>query len=123
MDSGLELDNWIGRSIDVVVDRPLGSHHPDHADLIYEVNYGFVPGTVAPDGEPIDAYVLGPDHALDYCTGEVVAIIRRRDDIEDKLVVALSGQWDRASIAAATAFQEQYFDSSVEMPAEKDKQR
>ena len=36
--------------------------------------------------------------------------------MEDKLVVALSGEWDRASIKESTAFQEQWFDTWVELP-------
>jgi hypothetical protein len=44
-----------------------------------------------------------------------IAIVRRNDDIEDKLVVALSGEWDTESIMAAVRFQEQFFDSWVEL--------
>ena len=35
----------IEQSVTVIVDRPLGSCHPEHPDLIYPVNYGFVKGT------------------------------------------------------------------------------
>lgn len=28
----------------VRIDRPLGSVHPDDPDMIYPVNYGYVPG-------------------------------------------------------------------------------
>jgi inorganic pyrophosphatase len=99
----------------MVIDRPLGSRHPRDPDLVYEVNYGYVPGTLAPDGHPIDAYVLGADGALDAVDGTVVAVIRRRDDVEDKLVVAVSGTWSSDAIRDATHFQEQWFDSFVEM--------
>ena len=43
-------------------------------------------------------------------------MIHRRDDVEDKLVVALSGEWSVASTRESTAFQEQWFDSWVELP-------
>ena len=52
------------------------------------------------------------------CEATVIAIIRRRDDVEDKLlaVVDQSGHWDAATILAATDFQERFFDSWVELP-------
>ena len=118
MDPNLKLDDWIGRTIDIVVDRPLGSIHPNHPDIVYTVNYGYLPGTMAPDGHPIDVYVLGVDHPLKQCSAKVIAVVHRRDDVEDKIVVAMSGEWDRASIEKATAFQEQWFDSWVELPGE-----
>ena len=37
-------------SVFVIVDRPLGSCHPQWPDSIYPVNYGYVPGLPAPDG-------------------------------------------------------------------------
>ena len=118
MDPNLKLDDWIGRTVSIVIDRPLGSVHPNHPGIVYGVNYGHIPGTVAPDGHPIDAYVLGVDYPLDQCSAKVIAAIRRRDDIEDKIVVAMSGEWDEASISKATEFQEQWFDSWVELRAE-----
>ena len=116
MDPNLALVDRAGRTVEVVIDRPLGSAHPRERSLIYELNYGYVPGTLAPDGDPIDVYVLGADGPLERCSGEVIAVIRRRVDTEDKLVVALSGEWEEATIAQATEFQERFFDSGVELP-------
>jgi inorganic pyrophosphatase len=116
MDASLRSADWLGRVVDVEIDRPLGSSHPREAAMVYPVNYGFVPGTRAPDGQPLDVYVLGAPEPLATCAGPVVAIIRRRDDIEDKLVVALTGKWDGETIAEAVAFQERWFDSYVELP-------
>ena len=48
-----------GSIVKVVVDRPMGSRHPEHTDLIYPVNYGYIEGIIAPDGEEQDAYILG----------------------------------------------------------------
>ena len=45
----------IGKMVTVTVDRPLGSFHPNHPDLYYPVNYGYVAGIPAPDGEDQDA--------------------------------------------------------------------
>jgi inorganic pyrophosphatase len=116
VDPGLNIEEWAGRSVEVVIDRPLGSRHPRHPELVMELNYGYLPGTRAPDGHPLDAYVLGADVPLERCTATVIAIVRRRDDIEDKVVTALSGEWDEESIARATAFQESWFDTWVELP-------
>lgn len=107
----LEPQEWLGRRFKVVIDRPLGSHHPN-GSFTYELNYGFVPGLVAPDGEELDAYVLGPTAAVDEFEGEVVAVVLRRDDVEDKLVVAAS-PYTTSEVTAAVLFQEQFFDSRV----------
>ncbi len=32
---------YLGKVIDVAVDRPLGSRHPKHSDIVYPVNYGY----------------------------------------------------------------------------------
>ena len=47
----------IGRTVTVTVDRPLGSFHPKHKDIYYPINYGYIEGVMAPDGEEQDAYI------------------------------------------------------------------
>jgi len=102
--------------VNVVMDRPLGSYHPEHKDMYYPVNYGYIPGIMAPDGEEQDAYVLGVDVPLTEFVGEVVAIIKRNDDIEDKWVVVPKGMAiSKAEIEKQVNFQEKYFDSRIEM--------
>ena len=98
------------------IDRPLGSAHPRHPDMIYPVNYGEVVGVLAPDGAWQDAYVLGVDIPLQSFTGRRIAIIHRRDDVEDKWVLAPEGMTFTAEeIMAAVHFQEQYFDAHCEL--------
>ena len=77
----------IGDTVKVIIDRPLGTYHPKHKDIYYSVNYGYIPGIIAPDGEEQDAYVLGIDEPLKEFTGIVIAIIHRLNDIEDKFLV------------------------------------
>ena len=72
------------------MDRPLGSTHPRWG-FVYEVNYGYVSGTLAPDGEALDAYFLGVDEPLSRARGVGVAVIHRRNDNDDKLVVVPAG--------------------------------
>ena len=43
---------------------------------------------MAPDGEEQDAYIIGVDEPVKKFTGKVVAIIHRKDDIEDKVSVS-----------------------------------
>jgi len=59
---------FIGQKVNVVIDRPLGSKHPQHG-FVYEVNYGYIPNTKSADGEGLDAYVLGIDKPLTEAKG------------------------------------------------------
>ena len=94
------------------IDRPMGSCHPRHPDLVYRVNYGEIPGVLAADGDWQDVYVLGVDRPVETFTGELIAVIRRRDDVEDKWVLAPEGvRFTAEEIMSAVRFQEQYFDS------------
>ena len=112
----LEDDRVLGQLVTVTMDRPMGSAHPRHADMIYPVNYGYIAGVMAPDGEEQDAYVLGPGGPVGSFTGRVVAIIRRRDDVEDKWVVCPDGaRPDAGQIMEQVRFQEKYFDSFIIM--------
>ena len=77
--------------VTVQIDRPMGSVHPKHPNIVYPINYGYVPRIMGGDGEEQDAYILGVDDPLDRFAGWVVAIIHRRDDVEDKWVVAPKG--------------------------------
>ena len=99
----------LGQLVMVHVDRPLGSRHPVYG-FRYPVNYGRVPGLRAPDGEDLDAYVLGADVPLATFAGRCIAIVHRLDDDDDKVVVVPDGAaLSDAEIAAQTHFQERFF--------------
>lgn len=101
---------------DVTIDRPLGSAHPDYPSMIYPINYGYVEGVTGGDGEWQDAYVVGVDMPLDSFTGKKIAVIRRRDEAEEKWVIAPENiPYNKQQIEEMVYFQEQYFDSYVEM--------
>ena len=109
----VDARTFIGKTIDVTIDRPLGSKHPE-AGFIYPVNYGFLPNVPAPDGEDMDAYILGVFKPLETFTGRCIAVIQRSDDDDDKLVVAPVGKdYSDEQILALTEFQERFFESSV----------
>lgn len=106
----------IGNLVKVIVDRPLGSVHPKHRDIIYPVNYGYIPGILAPDGEEQDAYILGVTEPVQEFEGKVIAIIHRLNDVEDKWVVAPEQvSFTPEEIMAQVAFQEQYFQTEIRM--------
>ena len=106
----------IGNIVKVIVDRPLGSVHPKHNDLIYNVNYGYIPEVFALDGEEQDAYILGVNEPVTEFVGKVIAIIHRLNDIEDKWVVAPEGKsFTKKEIANLVAFQEKFFDIEIVM--------
>lgn len=106
----------IGSMVKVIVDRPLGSRHPKHEDIVYTVNYGYIPGIIAPDGEEQDAYILGVHEPLGEFVGKVIAIIHRFDDVEEKWVVAPEGmRFTEDEIRTQVAFQEQYFKTEIRM--------
>jgi len=105
---------FLGKTVTIKIDRPFGSKHPKHG-FVYEVNYGFVPDTKAPDSEEIDAYLLGVNEPIEEFTGKCIAVIHRKDDNDDKLVV-VSKTAERISdeeILKAVNFQEKWFDSVV----------
>ena len=106
--------NIIGDIVKVTVDRPMVSYHPKHKDIYYPINYGYIEGIMAPDGEEQDAYILGVDKPVAEFEGKIIAIIHRYDDVEEKWVVAPEGQtFTIDEIKAQVAFQEQYFDSEI----------
>jgi len=105
---------FLGKVVTIKVDRPIGSKHPKHG-FIYEANYGFVPGTKAPDGEEIDAYLLGVDELVEEFTGKCIAVIHRKDDDDDKLVIVPENTKEISDkeIIKAVNFQEKWFNSVV----------
>jgi inorganic pyrophosphatase len=103
-----------GEIVKVIVDRPLGSVHPMHEDLIYPINYGYIEGIFAMDKQEQDAYILGVHEPIKEFTGEVIAIVIRKDDVECKWVVAPVGvSYTKSEISDLISFQERYFQSEV----------
>ncbi len=104
----------LGRIVTVTVDRKAGETHPEHRDIVYPINYGYVQDVLADDNEWQDAYIYGETMPLDVFEGQVVAVIRRFDDVEDKWVVAAPGtRLTETEVRAATNFVEKYFDSEI----------
>lgn len=106
----------LGQRVTVTVDRPLGSAHPEYPDVVYPVNYGYIEGITAGDGEEQDAYVLGLDMPVGAVDGTVIAIIHRENDVEDKWVVSPGDvRFTKTEIAEKVAFIERFFQSWIEV--------
>lgn len=105
------LRKYMGQPVHVIVDRPVGY---DHHGLIYPVNYGYLPGVIAGDGEEQDVYILGVSTPLSEFDGVVIGAAIRKNDVEDKLIVAPEGMtFTREEIEQAVRFQEQFFDTEI----------
>ncbi|MFA5086247.1 MAG: inorganic diphosphatase [Candidatus Paceibacterota bacterium] len=105
---------FIGKEVEIEIDRPVNSKHPEHG-FVYGVNYGFIPGTIAPDGEAVDAYLLGIDMPVESFKGKCIAVIHREEDDDDKVIIIPSGleNINDDEIMEAVSFQEKFFKAKV----------
>jgi inorganic pyrophosphatase len=107
------IRDLLGRTVLVKIDRPIGYNHKG---LTYPVNYGYIPGIIAGDGEEQDAYVLGVDVPVSEFEGRVIGAVRRKNDCEDKLIVAPESiPFTAEEIEEAVRFQERFFDYTIEV--------
>lgn len=106
----------LGETVRVIVDRPLGSTHPKWKDLRYPVNYGYVEGVPAPDGEEQDVYILGVEVPLEEFVGQVIAVTTALTTWRRNGMAAPPGKrFSREEIAARVAFQERWFRTEIRM--------
>lgn len=105
------LRKFIGQTLTIHIDRPMGSRHPRHG-FLYPLNYGYLPGELGGDGEPLDVYLLGVFEPVKIYTGECIAVLHRLDDDDDKLIVSPPGKiYTDAQIRALIEFQERFYNS------------
>jgi inorganic pyrophosphatase len=70
---------------EIVVDRPRGSQHPRMAGMVYPLDYGYLAGTTAGDGDGIDVWLgslPGREVAGIACTADA-----HKRDVEIKLLL------------------------------------
>ncbi|MBS5734144.1 MAG: GrpB family protein [Clostridiales bacterium] len=109
------VKSYLGKTVTISIDRPVGSVHPKHHDIIYPINYGYIPKVFGGDGEELDVYLLGVDIPVSEFTGKIIGIVHRHNDVEDKLVMAPEEMsFTAEEIADGVRFQEQYYDSEIE---------
>ena len=65
----------------------------------------------APDGENLDAYVLGVFEPIQEFIGKCIAVIHRRDD--KLIVVPVNVCYSDEQLLALTEFQERFFKSDI----------
>lgn len=98
---------YLGKKVQLIIDQPYGT---SYKNALYTENYGYIPGTTAPDGEGLDAYFVGPKEPLKSAEGVVIAIIHRLEDDDDKLIVVPEGVlMTDEEIEAAVNFREKLF--------------
>lgn len=108
--------SYLGKTVNIKIDRPVGSIHPEHPELVYPVNYGYIPDVFGGDGEEIDVYLLGVDVPVEEYTARIIGIVHRHNDTEDKLVAAPEGlDFDENKISESVSFQERFFESEIEL--------
>lgn len=104
----------IGKTVKGIIDRPIGSRHPQYANMIYPINYGYVEGMTAGDGEEQDVYVFGSDQPIETFEGSVIAVYHRINDHENKWIVSLDGSdYSDDEILRTIHFQEQFFQGEL----------
>ena len=110
------VKSYLGKVVDIEIDRPIGYvHKKKNYDLVYPINYGYIPGVLGGDDEELDVYLMGVDEPVSAYTCRIVGIVYRRNDVEDKLIAApVDMRYKAEEIAAAIHFQEQYYDTYVE---------
>lgn len=108
--------SYLGKYIEAKIDRPIGYLHvKGDKQLLYPINYGYIPGVFGGDGEELDVYCLGATQPLEQFTGKVIAIVHRADDVEDKLVACSLGRdYDVHEICREIYFQEKFYDTTIE---------
>lgn len=115
------VEQYLGRVVRIEIDRPKGYNHiKEKYTLHYEINYGYVPGVLGGDGEELDVYLLGVDTPVSEFTGRIIAVAHRKNDVEDKLVMAPDGvEFSREQIEREIEFQEQYYYTRIYLMGEK----
>ena len=78
------VEGYLGKAVKIVIDRPIGYiHTKGEKTLVYPINYGYIPGVLGGDGEELDVYLLGVEHAVKEYTGRIIGIVFRENDVED----------------------------------------
>lgn len=77
---------------------------------MYMLNYGYIPNTISGDGEELDVYIIGSFEPVEEFEGEVIVIIHRINDDDNKLIVVPECvDYSNKAIKALTEFQERFF--------------
>lgn len=105
---------FLGKAVVLKFDQPVGSSYAPHNIDAYPINYGYVPGTLAPDGDELDAYLLNVSTPLETAAAYCIAIIHRLHDDDDKLIcVPNPSDLSDEDIWEQVKFQEHLYESVI----------
>ena len=113
-----QVRGFLGKTIKIRIDRPIGYEHVKEAyTLKYPVNYGYIPNVISPDGEELDVYLLDVKEPVEEYTAFIIGIVHRENDVEDKLIAVPDAfsLMTKEQIEETIKFQEQYYDTHIEM--------
>ena len=74
----------------LIIDRPRGGPHPRYPELIYPLDYGYLAGTAAGDGDGIDVWIGTPGSRT--LTGILCTFDTLKRDAEIKLLAGCSDE-------------------------------
>lgn len=111
------VKSYLGKTVDIKIDRPMGYvHKKENYNITYPINYGYIPNVLGGDGEELDVYLLGVNKPVNEYKAQIIGIIHRENDIEDKLVAApINTFYTKYEIEEYVHFQEQYYKTTVEV--------
>jgi len=90
------LDELVASST-VIIDRPRGTRHPRYPEMRYPLDYGYLAGTQAADGDGIDVWIGSlPGKSV---TGVIVALDLAKHDAEIKVLIACTPEEAQAILA------------------------
>lgn len=95
-----------------IIDRPIG--YKDNFGNCYPINYGYIPDLFAGDGEEQDVYIISEKirEPLESFEGELIAVIHRQNDVEDKWVLTSTNE----NITIEDIKEKTYFWNNILLP-------
>jgi inorganic pyrophosphatase len=91
-----KLDDLVGACA-LVIDRPSGSAHPRYPNLLYPLDYGYLAGTTAADGDGIDVWIGSlPERRV---TGIIATVDLLKRDVEIKVLLGCTAEEARLALA------------------------
>lgn len=111
------VKSYLGKTVHIEIDRPVGYiHKKKNYTLICPINYGYIPGVLGGDGEELDVYLMGVSEPVNDYDVQIIGIVHRENDVEDKLISAPIGiSFSREEIEKTISFQEKYYKTFVEV--------
>jgi inorganic pyrophosphatase len=83
-------------SSQIVIDRPKGSQHPVHAEIVYPLDYGYLDATTGGDGKGVDVWVGSLKKR--QVTGAIITVDLQKRDSEVKLLIDCTPEEGEAAL-------------------------